>query len=94
MFSSARLYRATPSTFKSAQFIASRRTFAASTFVRMPESLKQSEVNSKTDPSVAKQFDTETSTEDKFKDFYSLADGMKISMMSTYRNAVGVCITS
>lgn len=56
----------------------------------MPEQLKQSEVDSKTDPSVAKQFDNETSSEDKFKDFYSLADGMKISMLSTYRSGVGV----
>lgn len=90
MFSSSRLCKATPATFKTAQF-ASRRTFAAGPFVKMPESLRHSEVNSKTDPSVAKQFDTETSSEQKFKDFYSLADGMKISMMSTYRNGVGVC---
>lgn len=59
----------------------------------MPESLKQSEVNSKTDPSVAKQFDTETSSEEKFKDLYELADKMKISMLSTYRNGVGVSIS-
>lgn len=92
MFSTIRLCRATtPLAFKTttAQFT-SRRTFVASTCVKMPEQLKQSEVDSKTDPSVAKQFDTQTPTEQKFKDFYGLADGMKISMLSTYRSGVGV----
>lgn len=92
MFGTLRLCRTAPSAFKTAQSVSSisSRTFTASAFVRMPESLKQSEVDSKTDPSVAKQYDTKTSPDQKFQDFYSLADGMKISMLSTYRSGVGV----
>lgn len=90
MFSTRQLCRANPSFFKPVQIV-SRRTFAASTIARMPEALQQSEVDSNTDPSVAKQFDTETPVEKKFEDFYKLADGQKISMLSTYRNGVGVC---
>jgi hypothetical protein len=56
----------------------------------MPENLKQSEVNARTDPSVAKQFDNESSSEEKFKDFYTIADANKFGMFSTYRQGVGV----
>lgn len=55
----------------------------------MPDQLQSHEVNSKTDPSVAKQYDTETSKDQQIKDFFSLADNKKIGILSTYRNGVG-----
>jgi len=55
----------------------------------MPEQLKASEVNSKTDPSVAKQYDNETDKVKQVQDFFSLADEKKIGILSTYRNGVG-----
>ncbi|KAL5413539.1 hypothetical protein PMIN06_007710 [Paraphaeosphaeria minitans] len=55
----------------------------------MPETLNQGEVNSHTDPSVAKQYDTDTPKEQQIKDLYSMIDGKKIGMLSTYRNGVG-----
>lgn len=55
----------------------------------MPDQLKSSEVNSKTDPSVAKQYDTETDKVTQIKDFFSLADDKKIGILNTYRNGVG-----
>lgn len=56
----------------------------------MPEQLKAEEVNSKTDPSVSKQYDTESSLETKTKDLYSIVDGLKIGILGTYRPGVGV----
>lgn len=55
----------------------------------MPDQLKSSEVNSKTDPSVAKQYDTETDKVKQIQDFFSLADDKKIGILNTYRNGVG-----
>ncbi len=55
----------------------------------MPEALKQSEVDSGTDPSVAKQYDTTTPKDEQWKDLYNIIDGKNISMLSTYRNGVG-----
>jgi len=55
----------------------------------MPEQLKQSEVNSQTDPSVSKQLDTEASLETKTKDLYAIVDGLKIGILGTYRPGVG-----
>ena len=55
----------------------------------MPEQLKKEEVNSKTDPSVAKQYDNETDKVKQIQDFFSLADDKKIGILSTYRNGVG-----
>jgi hypothetical protein len=56
----------------------------------MPETLKKEEVTSKTDPSVAKQLDTESSLETKTKDLYDIVDGLKIGILGTYRPGVGV----
>ena len=56
----------------------------------MPESLKKEEVTSKTDPSVSKQLDTESSLETKTKDLYAIVDGLKIGILGTYRPGVGV----
>ena len=44
----------------------------------MPEQLTKEEVAKGQDPSVAKQWDDETDVETKFKDFYSIADGLKV----------------
>lgn len=55
----------------------------------MPEDLKHSEVNSQTDPSVAKQYDTETPKDQQIEEFFKLVDGNKVSMLNTYRNGVG-----
>ena len=51
----------------------------------MAEPLKQSEVNSQTDPSVAKQFDRETPISDQIAEFYKLVDGERICMVGTQR---------
>jgi general stress protein 26 len=57
----------------------------------MPETLHKSEVDSKTDPSVAKQYDNETPKDQQIKQFYEMVDGKKICMLNTYRNGVGNC---
>ena len=54
----------------------------------MPEPLKAEEVNSKTDPTVAKQWDDSTSKEEQIKDFYSIVDGLKIGLLTTFRKSV------
>ncbi|GIZ41730.1 hypothetical protein CKM354_000502600 [Cercospora kikuchii] len=53
----------------------------------MPE--RPSKVDAHTDPSVTKQYDSKTSTADKFKDFYAMSDNIKTCMFSTYRPGVG-----
>jgi len=55
----------------------------------MPSNLTKGEIDSKTDPSVAKQYDTETSKVEQINDFYKMVDENKISMLNTYRNGVG-----
>jgi abnormal spindle-like microcephaly-associated protein len=60
----------------------------------MPDQLKTSEVNSKTDPSVAKQYDDETPKDQQIKQFFEMVDGKKICMLSTYRNGVGMYLSA
>jgi len=55
----------------------------------MPEKLTAQEVNSETDPSVAKQYDNTTPKEEQFKELYELIDGKKISLLNTYREGIG-----
>ncbi|KAH7085578.1 hypothetical protein BKA63DRAFT_485507 [Paraphoma chrysanthemicola] len=55
----------------------------------MPETLHQSEIESKTDPSVSKQYDNETATDQQIQDFYKIVDGLKVGILNTYRNGVG-----
>ena len=55
----------------------------------MPEPLKESEVNSKTDPSVSKQYDTETPKADQIQDLYHIVDGLKSCLLVTERSGVG-----
>jgi hypothetical protein len=59
----------------------------------MPDSLTQGEINSQTDPSVAKQYDTETPTDQQIKDFFKCVDEHKVGLLSTYRNGVGTSTT-
>ncbi|KAF2679166.1 hypothetical protein K458DRAFT_375661 [Lentithecium fluviatile CBS 122367] len=56
----------------------------------MPENLTQNEVDSHTDPSVAKQYDNKTPKVEQITDFFKLVDGNKISMLNTYRDGVGM----
>ena len=55
----------------------------------MPEPLKQSEIDSKTDPSVAKQWDDKTPKKEQLQDFYKTVDGLKIGLLSTMRPGIG-----
>lgn len=48
----------------------------------MPEQLTKSEVVKGQDPSVSKQWDDDIDVETKFKDFYKIADGLKVSRCS------------
>ncbi|KAF2129984.1 hypothetical protein P153DRAFT_366476 [Dothidotthia symphoricarpi CBS 119687] len=75
--------RSTPAIFSSA------RQFSITTTFRMPDTLTKQEVDSKMDPSVAKQYDNETPKDQQIKDFYELVDGKKICLLNTYRNGVG-----
>jgi hypothetical protein len=58
----------------------------------MPEKLTQQEVDNKVDPSVSKQYDSEVSREESLKDFYAIADGLKIAMLGTFRPGIGVSV--
>lgn len=58
----------------------------------MPETLTKSEVDSKTDPSVSKQYDNETPKEQQIKNFYEIADKLKVGILNTYRKDVGTSI--
>jgi len=55
----------------------------------MPEPLTASEVSSKTDPSVAKQYDTETPKSEQISDFYKTVDSLKTGLLTTLRPNVG-----
>ncbi|KAI9734339.1 MAG: hypothetical protein M1834_002445 [Cirrosporium novae-zelandiae] len=55
----------------------------------MPESLKTSEVTSKTDPTVAKQYDTKTDMNEQIMDLYKTIDGVKVGLLTTLRKDIG-----
>ncbi|KAJ9658935.1 hypothetical protein H2201_007585 [Coniosporium apollinis] len=55
----------------------------------MPQELKAEDINSKTDPSVAKQWDDSSSTETKFNDLYAITDKLKVCLLGTYRKGIG-----
>ena len=55
----------------------------------MPQPLKASEVNSKTDPSVAKQWDDQTPKKQQIDEFYKTVDGLKIGLLTTIRDGIG-----
>ncbi|KAK5949097.1 hypothetical protein OHC33_009838 [Knufia fluminis] len=56
----------------------------------MPEQPTTSEITSKNDPSVSKQYDNETPKEQQWKELYELIDSDKITMLNTYRKGVGM----
>lgn len=84
------LPRASLPVFYPRNSISHPRKFSVAASLKMPEPLKSSEVNSQTDPSVAKQYDTETSKEQQIKDLFNMIDGKKIGMLNTYRNGIGM----
>ena len=55
----------------------------------MPESLKASEVNSRTDASVAKQWDRSTPKSEQISDLYGIVDKLQTCILSTTRPDVG-----
>ncbi|MCJ1256513.1 hypothetical protein MMC24_004334 [Lignoscripta atroalba] len=55
----------------------------------MPEPLKASEIDSKTDPSVAKQYDHDTPKSEQISDFYKTVDGLKVGLLTTLRPNIG-----
>ncbi|TKX21396.1 protein bli-3 [Elsinoe australis] len=65
------------------------RTFHATSTFKMPEPLKSTDINSSTDPSVARQYDRETPTDKQISDFFGLADSLKTCLMTTHRPGVG-----
>jgi hypothetical protein len=60
----------------------------------MPDTLTKSEVDSKSDPSVTKQYDNDTPKDKQIEQFYELADGKKIGLLNTYRDGIGKLHTS
>ncbi|MCJ1473733.1 hypothetical protein MMC13_002384 [Lambiella insularis] len=56
----------------------------------MPEPLQKSEIDSKTDPTVAKQFDTDTPKSEQIDDFYKTVDKLKVGLLTTIRPDVGL----
>nr|POE88037.1 protein bli-3 [Quercus suber] len=66
-----------------------RRNLSTSVRFTMPSDIKQSDIDNKTDPSVARQLDNEASQEEKFTDLYAIADKLKIGLLSTYRQGTG-----
>jgi general stress protein 26 len=65
------------------------RPLTTTTTLKMPEQLNKSEVTSKTDPSVAKQWDNETPISEQVTDLYSLIDSLKLCMFTTTRPNIG-----
>lgn len=55
----------------------------------MPESLTKSDIDSKTDPSVSKQYDDSTPKEEQFQDLYKIVDGIKACLLTTIRPGIG-----
>ena len=67
-----------------------RRTFTTTPTFNMPEPLKASHIDSKTDPTVANQWDHETPKKQQIDDFYKTVDGAKIGLLATIRPDVGL----
>ena len=55
----------------------------------MPEALKKSEVDGKTDPTVAKHYDTDTPKPEQISDLYSFIDKQMACLLTTQRPDVG-----
>ena len=90
MFSTTRFFSCSKPATRVFTITKPYRTFSTFTSLNMPEALTQQEVDKHTDPSVSKQYDDSVSSEEKFEDFYKIVDGLKIGMMGTLRNGIGV----
>lgn len=55
----------------------------------MPQALSADEINSKTDPSVSKQYDNDTPKDQQVQDFYKTVDSLKTSLLTTIRSGIG-----
>ncbi|KAL8797278.1 MAG: hypothetical protein Q9195_000431 [Heterodermia aff. obscurata] len=55
----------------------------------MPQPLKAEDIDSKTDPTVARQWDDETPKKEQVDDFYKIVDSLKTGLLSTNRPGVG-----
>ena len=55
----------------------------------MPQPLKAEEIDSKTDPSVSKQWDDETPKDKQIEEFYKTVDGLKIGLLTSIRPDIG-----
>jgi general stress protein 26 len=60
----------------------------------MPRTLKAEDLNSDTDPSVAKQWDVNTPKDQQWADLYRIIDNMKIGLLNTHRPNVGLVARS
>lgn len=65
------------------------RSFVTTPLHKMPEKLTAEEVNSQIDPSVSKQWDSETPKKQQIEEFYKTVDGMKIGLLTTIRGGLG-----
>lgn len=55
----------------------------------MPQALTADEINSKTDPTVSKQYDNETPKDQQVQEFYKTVDSLKTSLLTTIRPGIG-----
>ena len=55
----------------------------------MPQPLKPEDVNSKSDPSVTKQWDDSTPKDKQIEEFYKMVDSMKVGLLTTIREGIG-----
>lgn len=55
----------------------------------MPDQLKKEHIDSKTDPTVANQWDDKTPKHEQIEEFYKTVDGMKIGLLTTIRGGIG-----
>ena len=55
----------------------------------MPEPLTSSQIDSKTDPTVATQWDSTTPKKEQLQDFYKTVDGLRTGLLTTIREGVG-----
>ena len=78
----------TPCTTRTTRY--TRRSLTTTPTFNMPEPLKASHIDSKTDPTVANQWDHETPKKQQIDDFYKTVDGAKIGLLATIRPDVGL----
>ena len=65
------------------------RLFRTTVSSNMPEPLTSSEVNAGSDPSVTKQYDTETPVDKQISEFLGFVDKLKVALLTTQRPGLG-----